>query len=246
MAIEGSAIRVNFKNVPTTLVQKGEGRVNGFQIGYKNPENEKSIIFVLAEAKIEGKSVVVSAEGVDSPIAVRYCFNEDMGNVFSAEGLPLIAFRTDKNNRSLSARPYVEAPSQIGVKFEGEGYVASTFTEGAMLWPGHTFVMSAEYPKEFEGFQMLVPTPVGKGQMSVGGRVTALADGKIYILSAITGATRKAPWLALTSCYTRCAKDGKMKGTFYIIEREVKAGEVVELPKFKNTWGTIVLAKTIE
>jgi hypothetical protein len=37
-----------------------------------------------------------------------------------------------------------------------------------------------------------------------------------------------------------------MKGTFYIIEREVKAGEVVELPKFKNAWGTIVLAKTIE
>ena len=106
--------------------------------------------------------------------------------------------------------------------------------------------MSAEYPKEFEGFQMLVPTPVQKGQMSVGGRVTASADGKIYILSSITGATRKAPWLALTSCYTRCAKDGKMKGTFYIIEREVKAGEVVELPKFKNTWGTIVLAKTIE
>ena len=246
MAIEGNAIRVNFKNVPTTLVQKGEGRVNGFQIGYKNPENEKSIIFVLAEAKIEGKSVVVSAEGVDSPIAVRYCFNEDMGNVFSAEGLPLIAFRTDKNNRSLSARPYVEAPSQIGVKFEGEGYVASTFTEGAMLWPGHTFVVSAEYPKEFEGFQMMVPTPVGKGQSSVGGRVTALADGKIYILSAINAATRKAPWKVLTSTYWRCAKDGKMKGTFYIIEREVKAGEVVELPKFKNAWGTTVLAKTIE
>lgn len=246
LEIEGNKVRVHFKNVPTTLVQKGEGRINGFQIGVQDPANEKKLIFTLAEAKIEGKSIVVWAEGVESPAAVRYCFNEDMGNVFSAEGLPLIAFRSDKNNRSLSARPYVEAPSQIGIKFEGEGYVASTFTEGAALWPDNTFVMSAEYPKEFEGFQMLVPTPVQKGQMSVGGRVTASADGKIYILSSITGATRKAPWRVLTSCYTRCAKDGKMKGTFYIIEREVKAGEVVELPKFKNTWGTIVLAKSIE
>ena len=246
LEIEGNKVRVHFKNVPTTLVQKGEGRINGFQIGVQDPTNEKKLIFTLAEAKIEGKSIVVWAEGVESPAAVRYCFNEDMGNVFSAEGLPLIAFRSDKNNRSLSARPYVEAPSQIGIKFEGEGYVASTFTEGAALWPDNTFVMSAEYPKEFEGFQMLVPTPVQKGQMSVGGRVTASADGKIYILSSITGATRKAPWRVLTSCYTRCAKDGKLKGTFYIIEREVKAGEVVELPKFKNTWGTIVLAKSIE
>ena len=246
LEIEGNKVRVHFKNVPTTLVQKGEGRINGFQIGVQDPANEKKLIFTLAEAKIEGKSIVVWAEGVESPAAVRYCFNEDMGNVFSAEGLPLIAFRSDKSNRSLSARPYVEAPSQIGIKFEGEGYVASTFTEGAALWPGNTFVMSAEYPKEFEGFQMLVPTPVQKGQMSVGGRVTASADGKIYILSSITGATRKAPWRVLTSCYTRCAKDGKLKGTFYIIEREVKAGEVVELPKFKNTWGTIVLAKSIE
>ena len=246
MAVEGNTIRVSFKNVPTELVQKGEGRINGFQLGVKDPANEKKLIFTIAEAKIEGNTIVVSAEGVENPVAVRYCFNEDMGNVFSAEGLPLIAFRTDKNNRSLSARPYVEAPSQIGVKFEGEGYVASTFTEGAMLWPGHTFVVSAEYPKEFEGFQMMVPTPVGKGQSSVGGRVTALADGKIYILSAINAATRKAPWKVLTSTYWRCAKDGKMKGTFYIIEREVKAGEVVELPKFKNAWGTTVLAKTIE
>ena len=105
--------------------------------------------------------------------------------------------------------------------------------------------MSNEYPKEFEGFQMMVPTPVAKGEMSVGGRVTALADGKIYMLTSNNSLTRKAPWRLLSSTYSRCAKDGKKKGTFYIVEREVKAGEVVELPKFKNAWGTIVLAKSI-
>ena len=246
LTIEGNTLRVHFKNVPTTLVQKGEGRINGFQIGVKDPNDAKKLIFTLAEAKIDGKTIVVSAEGVDSPVAVRYCFNEDMGNVFSAEGLPLVAFRSDKNNRSLSARPYVEKASEIGIKFEGEGYVRTTFAEGAQLWPNHTYVMSDEYPKEFEGFEMLMPTPVAKGQLSVGGRVTAKADGKIYMLTSGSGAVRKAPWRLLTSTYSRCAKDGKKKGTFYIVERDVKAGEVVELPKHKVVWGTAVLAKTIE
>jgi hypothetical protein len=109
--------------------------------------------------------------------------------------------------------------------------------------------MSNEYPKEFEGFELLMPTPVAKGEMSVGGRITAQADGKIYLFTSITGATRKAPWKVLTSTYSRCAKDGKKRGTFYIVEREVKAGDIIELPKFKGkstNYGVGVLAKTIE
>ena len=246
MVVEGNAIRVHFKNVPTTLVQKGEGRVNGFQIGVKDPANEKKLIFTVAEAKIEGNTVVVTAEGVEAPVAVRYCFNEDMGNVFSAEGLPLIAFRSDKTY-SASARPYVEQPSDIAIQFEGEGYTRSTFTEGAALWADSGWVLSDKYPKAFEGLEMLVPARVAKGQMSVGGTVTAQADGKIYILTAVSATTRKAPWRILTSTYTHCAKDGKTaKSAFYIAEREVKAGEVVELPKHSNIFGTIVLAKSIE
>ena len=247
MVVEGNSIRVHFNNVPTTLVQKGEGRINGFQLGIKDPANEKKLIFSLAEATIDGNTIVVSAEGVENPVAVRYCFNEDMGNVFSAEGLPLGAFRSDdKNNRSASARPYIEKPSEIAIKFEGEGYTRSTFSANAELWANSGYVLSDEYPKEFEGFDLLLPTPVAKGQMSVGGRVTALADGKIYMFTSNAGQTRKAPWKLLTASYSRAAKDGKKRGTFWIVEREVKAGEVIELPKFKNNWGTAVLAKSIE
>ena len=244
--VEGNTIRVIFKNVPTTLVKKGEGRINGFQIGVQDPENEKNLIFRVAEAKIEANTIVVSAEGVENPVAVRYCYNEDMGNVFSAEGLPLGAFRSDKNNRVVGARPFVEKPSEIAIKFEGEGYTRSTFTKDAPQWANSGFVLSDEYPAEFEGFEMLYPTPVAKGEMSVGGRVTASADGKIYLFTSPAKEARTAPWKVLTSTYSRCAKDGKKRGTFYIVEREVKAGEVIELPKFKNNWGTAVVAKTIE
>lgn len=246
MTIEGNSIRVSFKNVPTTLVQKGEGRINGFQLGVADPEDPKKIIFSLAEAKIEGKQIVVSAEGVESPIAVRYCFNEDMGNVCSAEGLPLAAFRSDKNNRSLSARPYVEPASEIAIKFEGEEFVKTSFTENAALWPTREFVMSNIFPKEFEGFEIMAPKPVGKGEFCRAGRITAKADGKIYLLTSNNNVTRKAPWRLLTSTYTRVKLDGKLRGTFYIVEREVKAGETVELPKFKNAYGALVVAKSIE
>ena len=246
MVVEGNAIRVSFKNVPTTLVQKGEGRINGFQLGVKDPENEKKLIFHVAEAKIDGKTIVVSAEGIEEPVAVRYCFNEDMGNVFSAEGLPLGAFRSDKNNRAQGVRPYVEKASEIAIKFEGEGYTRSTFAKDAPQWANSGFFLSDEYPAEFEGFEILYPTPVAKNELSAGGRITAQADGKIYLFTSIQKETRKAPWKVLTSTYSRCAKDGKKRGTFYIVEREVKAGEVVELPKFKNAYGVAVLAKTIE
>ena len=253
--IEGTAIRVHFNNVPTGLVKKGEGRINGFQIGVKDPNDEKKVIFSLAEATIEGNTVVVSAEGVEAPVAVRYCFNEDMGNVFSAEGLPLGAFRSDKSNKSLSARPYVEPASEIAIKFKGENFEKTTFTKGANLWPGGGHYLSDIYPKEFEGFEVMAPAPVvEKNGMSRAATITALADGKIYLFTSLTGATRKAPWRGLTSTYTRVAKDvekdgvkkSQLRGTFYIVEREVTAGEVVEIPTFKNRWGVMVLAKTIE
>ena len=245
MTVEGNSVRVLFKNVPSTLVKKGEGRINGFQLGIVNPNDERSLIFYVAEAKIEGKTILVTAEGVTNPVAVRYCFNEDMGNVCSAEGLPLLAFRSDNSN-SLSARPYIKRASDISIKFDGTGFEKTTFTKDANLWPGSGLYLSEVYPAEFEGFEVMVPIPVEKDAVSRTATITAQADGKVYILSEINRHTRNAPWNVLTSTYTRVAKDGKLGDTFYIIEREVKAGEVFNIPTFKNPWGVLVLAKSIE
>ena len=63
--VEGNSIRVTLNNVPTTL--KAEGRINGFQIGVTDPQNEKKLKFYLAEATIDGKEIVVTAEGVTAP-----------------------------------------------------------------------------------------------------------------------------------------------------------------------------------
>lgn len=248
MAVEGNAIRVHFKNVPTSLVKRGEGRINGFQLGVKDPENEKKLIFSLAEATIDGSSILVQAEGVTAPVAVRYCFNEDEGNIYSAEGLPLAPFRSDKNNRSVSARPYVEKPSEVAIKFEGAGYTKTTLAEGSHVWPNLEFTVSNVIPKEFEGFELLVCNKIESGVMSAEGRITAQADGKIYILTQNHGAVRKAGWRYILPAWVRMKRaNGKLWGTFYIAEREVKAGEVVELPRHnKYVYGALPLAKVIE
>ena len=51
-----------------------------------------------AKARIEGSTVVVSAEGVEEPVAVRYAHRANpMGdcNLYNRDGLPASPFRTD-------------------------------------------------------------------------------------------------------------------------------------------------------
>lgn len=53
--------------------------------------------FVPAKAKIDGNTIVLSSKEVKTPVAVRFCFDDAiMPDVFSTDGLPLAAFRTDK------------------------------------------------------------------------------------------------------------------------------------------------------
>ena len=61
-------------------------------------------IFVPAQAKIEGNSVVVSNKNIKNPIAVRFAFNNTaVPNLFNKEGLPVNLFRTDDWEMDTSA-----------------------------------------------------------------------------------------------------------------------------------------------
>ena len=88
--VEKGSIRIQFKDVPTTLMSKG-GELTDFFIAGADG------VFVPAKAKIEEKTVLVSAKMVKDPVHVRFGFtNTAMPNLFSAEGLPVNLFRTDK------------------------------------------------------------------------------------------------------------------------------------------------------
>jgi sialate O-acetylesterase len=89
-AVEGKTIRVKFANANGGLVAKDGKALTFFQIC---GEDKK---FVDAEAKIEGDSVVVSAAGVEKPVAVRFAWHETAEpNLFNKTGLPASPFRTD-------------------------------------------------------------------------------------------------------------------------------------------------------
>jgi len=88
--VEGSSVRVEFDAVPTTLVSRG-GPPTHFKVAGSDGR------FVEAKAVIDGKSVVVSSPEVPSPAAVRFAFTCDaIPNLFTAEGLPVNLFRTDR------------------------------------------------------------------------------------------------------------------------------------------------------
>jgi len=89
-SIESGRVRIEFDVVPTTLVSRG-GPPTEFTIAGADGR------FVPATAVIEETTVVVSDPSVPDPKAVRFGFsNASMPNLFSAEGLPVAPFRTDR------------------------------------------------------------------------------------------------------------------------------------------------------
>jgi sialate O-acetylesterase len=89
MTAKDGKIILSFKHVGGGLIAK-DGELKGFTIA---GEDKK---FVPAQAKIQGSTVVVSADGVADPKAARYGWvNVPDVNLFNQEGLPASPFRTD-------------------------------------------------------------------------------------------------------------------------------------------------------
>ena len=90
--IEGSGVRIRFTDVGAGLViRDAAGIINTCYIA------DESRKFVPAKARIEGDTLVVWADTVRQPRAVRYAWadNPDGCNLYNADGLPASPFRTD-------------------------------------------------------------------------------------------------------------------------------------------------------
>ncbi len=89
MTAKGDKVAISFTHVGGGLVAK-DGDLKGFTIAGEDGK------FVPAKAEIKGANVVVSAEGVTDPKAVRYGWdNVPDVNLFNKEGIPASPFRTD-------------------------------------------------------------------------------------------------------------------------------------------------------
>jgi sialate O-acetylesterase len=93
MKVEGDKIRIDFTSVGGGLISKDKyGYLRGFAIAGADQK------FEWAMAYIEGNSVVVFSPKIKNPVAVRYAWADNPGplDLYSAEALPALPFRTDE------------------------------------------------------------------------------------------------------------------------------------------------------
>ncbi|HEY0946991.1 MAG TPA: sialate O-acetylesterase [Opitutaceae bacterium] len=98
---EGDRVRLTFRHaedglmtiaaeIPGAPANLPQSPVRGFAIA--GPDRK----WKWADATIEGNEVVLSADGVEPPVAVRYNWADyPVGNLFGKSGLPAAPFRTD-------------------------------------------------------------------------------------------------------------------------------------------------------
>jgi sialate O-acetylesterase len=90
MKVEEGKIRIRFDHVGGGLVSRDGQRLTWFSIAGADKK------FVDAQAEIDGQSVVVQAEAVANPVAVRFGWHQEAEpNLSNKEGLPAAPFRTD-------------------------------------------------------------------------------------------------------------------------------------------------------
>lgn len=88
--VEKKQIRLDFEHVGGGLASRDDQPLSCFTIAGADQ------VFVPAEAKIDGDSIVVSSDQVTKPVAVRFGWGSaDAPNLMNKEGLPTSSFRTD-------------------------------------------------------------------------------------------------------------------------------------------------------
>lgn len=89
---EGAELRVTFSHATGLRLEpsKLDGRLS-FEVAGEDQ------VFVPAEARLEGQSLLVGAASVSKPVAVRYAWrNSPEARLFNRAGLPAAPFRSDK------------------------------------------------------------------------------------------------------------------------------------------------------
>jgi sialate O-acetylesterase len=106
MQIDGNKAVLRFTSMGGGLVARDKyGYLKGFEVAGADQK------FQYAKAFVEGDNVVVYADSVTTPVAVRYAWADDAGdaNLYNKEGFPAVPFRTDTWKGVTEAARYREA-----------------------------------------------------------------------------------------------------------------------------------------
>ncbi len=110
---DGNTARVGFDHVGGGLMAR-DGELRGFAL------RDAAGQWAWATGYIEGNQVVLTAPGISEPVAVRYDWADNPnGNLYNAEGLPAVPFRTDTPYKALQPRaPRTSAAAAAPVEAE--------------------------------------------------------------------------------------------------------------------------------
>ena len=107
MEVNNGTITLHFAKTTGKLVTKDKyGYVHGFAVaGIDN-------IFYWAKASIKDNTVIVTSDEVKNPLAVRYAWSDNPGviDLYNAEGLPAVPFRTDSLPLKTAGKVYSDNP----------------------------------------------------------------------------------------------------------------------------------------
>lgn len=107
MEIKGKQLVLNFNQTGSGLLAKDKyGYLRGFELAGADQQ------FYYAQARIVNGKVVVEADQVPAPVAVRYGWADDAGecNLFNKEGFPAAPFRSDNWKMVTSGKHYTVTP----------------------------------------------------------------------------------------------------------------------------------------
>lgn len=101
MKISGSSVKIYFAHTNGGLVAKG-GKAEEFSLAGADQK------WHWADARIEGKTIVLTSPEVPHPVAARYAWQSNpRATLYNGAGLPAVPFRTDNwTELTQNARPY--------------------------------------------------------------------------------------------------------------------------------------------
>lgn len=242
MQIEDDKIRLYFRNAEQGLISSNGKELHGFQIG----DNRG---FVHARACIEnGNEVVVWADGILNPTAVRYCFNEGVGNLACANTWPVGPFRTDNNNDEFGLLPNIADVSNVEVTVRGGNFTLSRLEDNAIAWTNRPKYHFRSVIESIEGFQMLTPEWEKADTMTPYEiSFTAKEDGQVYILARTYRVLTEQGWNVMPASLMYIDDAKGFRTRLMVGYRDVKAGETVTFEvRTSNPSGVIPIAKKIK
>ncbi len=103
MKTEGNKVIISLSGIGSGLMTKDKyGYLKGFEISGADQK------YCYAKAYIKGDKVIVYADDVPAPVAVRFGWYDEISenNLFNKEGLPAVPFRTDNWERVTTANKF--------------------------------------------------------------------------------------------------------------------------------------------